>query len=185
MGYSLDRSSVPLCEGVSKEKEQNCFLKQRKKFIWENRDFIVESDAILQYIENFVLFGREKERSCEEMIGQLNERFVLYNIWCTKPPYWYPGLTEHGERSCIHGSNYPLDHTDETKKEIMLFENKEDCCSAFRLECQDSKGTAQPSSSELALFHKYHEVSSAKEAASSNVKRIPNQERKKRTRNKD
>jgi len=36
VGYLLNRSSVPMCEGVNEGAEQQCFMKQRKKFIWEN-----------------------------------------------------------------------------------------------------------------------------------------------------
>ena len=79
VGYSLDRSSVPLCEGVDEEDLQRCFLKKRKNFIWENRDFTVESDVVLRYIEKFVLFGRDRQKTCEELKDQLDQRFVLYN----------------------------------------------------------------------------------------------------------
>eukprot|EP00571_Detonula_confervacea_P004960 CAMPEP_0172322110 /NCGR_PEP_ID=MMETSP1058-20130122/45032_1 /TAXON_ID=83371 /ORGANISM="Detonula confervacea, Strain CCMP 353" /LENGTH=811 /DNA_ID=CAMNT_0013037759 /DNA_START=151 /DNA_END=2583 /DNA_ORIENTATION=+ len=134
LGYSLDRSSVPLCEGVNEEAEQLCFLKQRKKFIWENRDFMVESKAVLQYIEQFVLYGRDIERTCDELKDQLDGRFVMYNIWCAKPKYWYPGFSE-GEKACIYGVGYPIDHIDPIKKDIYLFDSRDDCCAAYQQAC--------------------------------------------------
>ncbi|KAL7542693.1 hypothetical protein ACHAXR_012002 [Thalassiosira sp. AJA248-18] len=160
LGYSLDRSSVPLCEGVSEEELQSCFMRKRKRFIWENRDFVMESQAILQYIEQFVLFGREKERSCEEMAGQLDKRFVMYNIWCSKPKYWFPGYSSDGEKACLYGSDYPVDHTEKFKKDSFLFGSKEDCCTAFSVACQGAppQEEVQPSSG-LSLFHIYHESS--------------------------
>ena len=76
-----------MCEGVPRDEEEGCFLGRRKEFIWDNRDFIVESDIILRYIEKFVLFVRErKERTCDELKYSLDKRFVLYNTWCVKPP---------------------------------------------------------------------------------------------------
>lgn len=163
VGFSLNRTSVPLClDAVGEEDEKNCFLKQRKKFIWENRDFLVDSDAILQYIEKVVVFARDKLRSCEEMVGQLDDRFVMYNIWCSKQKHWFPSLLPGGLKGCIHGSNYPIDPTKEySTASKMLFDNKKECCDEFNLECKDA-GTMvdgeSSSSSELALFHKYHEM---------------------------
>jgi len=86
-GYSLDRSSTDLCVGVGEvgsEEEKDCFLGQRKIFIWDNRDFNVEPEVIIQYIEKLVLFMRDDEmgKLCAEVKDRLDERFVLYNIWC-------------------------------------------------------------------------------------------------------
>ncbi|KAL7541964.1 hypothetical protein ACHAXR_011389 [Thalassiosira sp. AJA248-18] len=158
LGYSLDRSSVPLCEGVSEKELQSCFMSKRKQFVWQNRDFVVESQAILQYIEHFVLFGREKERSCEEMAEQLDMRFVMYNIWCSKPKYWFPGYSG-GEKACLYGSDYHVDHTDKTKKDSFLFGSKEDCCAAFFSACQGAPTEEEVQPSGLSLFHIYHESS--------------------------
>ena len=57
VGYSLDRDSVPLCQGVEGDRLQGCFMKKRKTFIWENRDFVVDSEAVLSYFQSFVMFG--------------------------------------------------------------------------------------------------------------------------------
>eukprot|EP00985_Skeletonema_marinoi_P028682 scaffold25693_cov229-Skeletonema_marinoi.AAC.2 len=86
-GYSLDRSSTDLCVGVGEvgsEEEKDCFLGQRKIFIWDNRDFNVEPEVIIQYIEKLVLFMRDDEmgKLCAEVKDRLDERFVLYNVWC-------------------------------------------------------------------------------------------------------
>ena len=85
VGYSLDRDSVPLCHGVEGDRLQSCFMKKRKTFIWENRDFVVDSEAVLSYIQSFVMFGHERNRTCDEMEASLDKRFVLYNIWCINP----------------------------------------------------------------------------------------------------
>ena len=90
VGLSLTRESVPLCEGVAKEEEEACFLRDRKKFIWDNRDFTVNADAILLYIEKFVLlynYNREtinNSLTCDELQYNLDDRFVMYNVWCTR-----------------------------------------------------------------------------------------------------
>ena len=86
-GFSLNRSSTDLCVGVGdvgSEDEKECFLKQRKIFIWDNRDFSVEPEVVIQYVENLVLFMRDDEmgKLCSEVTDRLDERFVLYNVWC-------------------------------------------------------------------------------------------------------
>ena len=88
-GYSLDRTSTDLCVGVGEvgsEEEKDCFLGQRKIFIWDNRDFNVEPEVIIQYIEKLVLFMRDDEmgKLCSEVKDRLDERFVLYNVWCVE-----------------------------------------------------------------------------------------------------
>mmetsp|Transcript_37262 Transcript_37262/g.78065 ORF Transcript_37262/g.78065 Transcript_37262/m.78065 type:complete len:847 (+) Transcript_37262:261-2801(+) len=164
VGFSLDRDSVPLCEGVPETALQLCFMKKKRNFVWENRDFNVESKAMLQYIKDFVLFGREKERTCEELKGALDDRFVLYNVWCSKPSYWYPTLVE-GERDCVHGTEYPIDHTaDKSLTDKYLFDNKDKCCDAFPGACKnqrESDDTEQKKSAgnAIALFHNYHKLS--------------------------
>ena len=84
LGYSLGRDSVPLCEGVGElgsKDEIECLTNKRNRpqFVWESRNFNVDPEAILQYIEHF-LFPSSKE--CIEMTGALDKRFILYNIWC-------------------------------------------------------------------------------------------------------
>jgi hypothetical protein len=144
---------------VPKDQEESCFLRQRKTFIWENRDFTVESDEILRYIEKFVLFIRERERACYELTDALDERFVMYNIWCVKPNYWFPQFPWGGDKGCIHGSWYPVDHTDSSKKDVFLFDKREDCCAAFPHLCETDSQNIQhlpPEKSTISLWHNYH-----------------------------
>mmetsp|Transcript_28723 Transcript_28723/g.69143 ORF Transcript_28723/g.69143 Transcript_28723/m.69143 type:complete len:244 (+) Transcript_28723:233-964(+) len=157
VGYSLNRSSVPMCEGVNEGAEQQCFMKQRKKFIWENRDFVVGAEPILKYIENFVLFGRKKTRTCTELNERLDDRFVMYNVWCAKPRHWYPGKVE-GEPSCTYGTEYPFDHTVRTD---FLFESRDGCCSAFPIACQSKTNNVERSSrnTTVSLWHNYEKLS--------------------------
>lgn len=85
LGYSLDRDSVPLCKGVEEAELQVCFMKSRKKFLWESRDFNVDPRAVLDYIGKFVLRNtQQKTQPCEEMEVSLGDRFVLYNVHCTR-----------------------------------------------------------------------------------------------------
>lgn len=169
VGYSLDRSSVPLCEDAGDEHaEKMCFMARRKSFLWENRDFNVEARAVLRYVEDFVLFGREEERTCEELKERLDGGlFVLYNIWCSKPVYWFPGFSEEGRKACIRGAGYPFDHTDEFLKGTTLFNRREDCCARYPMACAgETRGDDEkdPESSAgnvtvgnvTVLYHNYH-----------------------------
>jgi hypothetical protein len=86
VGYSLGRDSVPLCEGIGElgsDEEKECLTKgeNRKRFIWESRDFNVNPSVILQYIEQFLLI-KENEKLCSNMVNALDDEFVLYNVWC-------------------------------------------------------------------------------------------------------
>lgn len=126
---------MPQCEGVPTEALQTCFMRNRKRFIWENRDFNVDVDPIMQYIDQFVVFGRDKERTCEEFKGRLDDRFVLYNVWCTKQAKWYPTVA-NGELACEYDSGYPFDHTvNNTTPRPMLFDSREGCCTAWEQAC--------------------------------------------------
>lgn len=118
----------------------------------------MESDAILRYIEKFVLFVRERERTCDELTDALDERFVMYNIWCAKPKYWYPRFPWGRDKGCIHGSWYPVDHTDSSKKDVFLFDTREDCCTAFPHLCETESQNSQhpPENSTISLWHNYH-----------------------------
>lgn len=125
----------------------------------------MDVEPMLQYIENFVLFGREKERTCDELKDRLDERFVMYNIWCTKPSYWYPTVLE-GEKTCNYGADYAMDHTDPMKKDAFFFDSREACCGAFPVACQVEGGKSKkeqkhnnPSIPTLSVFHNYHELS--------------------------
>lgn len=105
-GFSLDRTSTDLCVGVGEvgsEEEKECFLDQRKIFIWDNRDFNVEPEVIIKYIEKLVLFMRDDEmgKLCGEVKDRLDERFVLYNVWCAD---------EGEEESTLSVSHYYTDN---------------------------------------------------------------------------
>ena len=136
-------------------------MRNRKRFIWENRDFNVDVDPIIQYIDQFVVFGRDKERTCEEFKDQLDERFVLYNIWCTKPAKWYPMIVNK-ELACEYDSGYPFDHTvNNTTPRPMLFDSRESCCNTWEQACNNttSQGSIQQvESSRMSnhVWHKYH-----------------------------
>jgi hypothetical protein len=155
VGYSLDRKSVPLCEGVNATAERACLLRHKAQFAWENRDFNVDPAAVLQYVEHVVLAGREREVPCEELQENLSERFVLYNVWCSKPWRWYPGF-ERGEKTCRYGADYPLDHTAVVAR-VILHATRGGCCAAFPVACRaGSEGEREgaPGHS-TALFHAY------------------------------
>ncbi|KAL7471786.1 hypothetical protein ACHAXS_012099 [Conticribra weissflogii] len=83
-GYSLDRDSVPLCQHVSEEQEEECFMssENRDKFVWANRNFNVNPDTVEQFILHLLLLGSEKGRKCERLMDGLNDNYVLYNVWC-------------------------------------------------------------------------------------------------------
>jgi len=89
LGYSLGRDSVPLCEGEEGENLKKCFLRKGKKgnfkkFLWPRRDFNVNPEPVVKYIEKVVIPSEESRNmtSCDEMRGRLDKRFVWYNIWC-------------------------------------------------------------------------------------------------------
>lgn len=155
---------MPQCEGVPAEALQTCFMRNRKRFVWENRDFNVEVNPIMQYIDQFVVFGRYK-RTCEEFKDQLDDGFVLYNIWCTKPAKWYPMIVNNGELACEYDSGYPFDHTiNNTTPRPMLFDSRESCCAAWEQACnttneyQSQGSIRQVESSRMSkhVWHKYH-----------------------------
>ncbi len=83
-GYSLDRDSVPLCQHVSEEQEEECFMssENRDKFVWANRNFNVNPDTVEQFILHLLLLCNEKGRKCERLMDGLNDNYVLYNVWC-------------------------------------------------------------------------------------------------------
>mmetsp|Transcript_18816 Transcript_18816/g.34690 ORF Transcript_18816/g.34690 Transcript_18816/m.34690 type:complete len:169 (+) Transcript_18816:172-678(+) len=161
-------------------------MRQRKKFIWENRDFNVESEAVLHYIEKFVLFGREKERACDELQEEMPNKFVLYNVWCSKPKYWFPGFSD-GEKACVYGTGYPIDHTDELIKGMYLFDSKDACCVAYKAACQaetesDKKEQENSSENGVSLFHSYHTLSSEEETEQKALLRSRNKKKRKKGR---
>lgn len=166
---------MPLCESVNENSEQICFLRHRKKFIWENRDFNVASKAVLDYIKNVVLFGREKKRTCEEVKENLPQNFVLYNVWCSKTNRWHLGWL-NGEEACVHGTGYP------TTKNSSLFDTRDECCATFTGACEtevesnEEDWKSAPLEMALALFHDYHTIS--KERA--DLRKIRHQEKKER-----
>ena len=186
MGYSLDRSSVPLCEGVDESAERTCFMRQRKKFIWENRDFNVPSKAVLDYIRNVVLSGRKKERTCREMQKQLPPKFVLYNVWCSEVNHWHL-RSSNGEKACVYGTGYQ-NRTIEKTEDSRRFNTKGKCCTAFPEACREASESKEEESdsspSKMVLFHDYHKFSSSDEAASqaelAAFLKLKDKERKKR-----
>lgn len=155
-----------MCQGVPEFRLKQCFLSQRKTFIWENRDFNVEPSAILRYVEDFVLFQRERERTCEELRDNtLDDRFVMYNVMCSKPRFWHPAITDGGQKDCVFGPNYPLDHTGARRKDQFLFDTREECCSAYSGVCasenrsaKDEKEVHSSSGNALAVWHNYHKT---------------------------
>jgi len=82
-GYSLNRSSVLLCENVSQEEERDCFMSKKNewKFQWDNRHFFVDVDVVIQFVKDFVLPMR-KPCKCKDLLDRQHDRIVLYNIWC-------------------------------------------------------------------------------------------------------
>lgn len=80
-GYSLNRSSVPLCKNVLPEHEKACFTsdKYKRRFAWSDRDFLVDNDVVINFVNKFVL-ANNFNRSCHDF--QSEEEFVLYNVWC-------------------------------------------------------------------------------------------------------
>lgn len=105
---------------MPEEQEASCFVNQWKKFIWENRDFIVDSEVILKYITKFVLFGHERNRTCVELEGTLEKRFVMYNIWCVKSKHWYPAKS--GERLIVSTDRFTLSMVWTQERSIMTVE---------------------------------------------------------------
>ena len=66
-------------------------MSNRKRFVWENRDFTVDPNAVVNYVEMFVLHYRSGRRTCDDLAGALDdERFVLYNVRCLVPPHGGP-----------------------------------------------------------------------------------------------
>jgi hypothetical protein len=80
-GYSLNRSSVPLCENAKPDDEKDCFtsIQNRQMFAWANRDFIVDFNVVMQFVEKFVLHQNDR---CTDMMAETE--FVLYNVWCNE-----------------------------------------------------------------------------------------------------
>ncbi|KAL3804882.1 hypothetical protein HJC23_006654 [Cyclotella cryptica] len=82
-GYGLDRSSVPLCQGVSSAKhDKECLTSEEnmRKFDWSERDFIVDTRVVIQFVRKFVL--QKKVRICNDLEADAMGEFVLYNVWC-------------------------------------------------------------------------------------------------------
>ena len=158
LGFSLDRNSVPLCVGAEESVLQDCFLSQRKRFIWENRDFNVDIEPMLQYIEQFVLFTRDKERRCDELKDKLDKKFVMYNVWCNKPNKWHPTMLLDGTKVCGYGSDYPVDNTDLVASKMFLFNTKDDCCDMYPGVCEnESKAIEQQQQNATHQKHVWHQ----------------------------
>jgi len=83
-GYSLDRSSVPLCHNSTREDEKYCFTKEKNgwKFQWDNRNFLVDVDVVIRFVNDYVLPMRKSPCKCKELLERQDERMVMYNVWC-------------------------------------------------------------------------------------------------------
>jgi hypothetical protein len=75
----LNRSSVPLCQNERPEQDKECLTsyENKQKFAWGDRDFVVDINVVIQFVEKFVLSSTP---SCLTM--QMEKDFVLYNVWC-------------------------------------------------------------------------------------------------------
>jgi hypothetical protein len=83
-GYSLNRTSLLLCEGVSSspELDKECLTSKENadKFAWDKRDFSVDVSVVMEFVKRFVL---ESEHRCNDLIDELERKFfVMYNVWC-------------------------------------------------------------------------------------------------------
>lgn len=52
------------------------------QFQWDNRNFAVESDVVLHFVERFVLPTKKGAVRCKDLLDAQGERFTLYNVWC-------------------------------------------------------------------------------------------------------
>lgn len=82
-GYSLNRTSLPLCEGVSSspELDKECLTSKDNsdKFFWDKRDFNVNASVVIEFVKRFV---NRREQWCDDLKDESTRDFVLYNVWC-------------------------------------------------------------------------------------------------------
>ena len=163
LGYSLDRDSVSMCKDVPEENLEKCFREKEnwRRFAWAKRDFTVNVDDMLRYIGDFVLYNRDEVRTCDDLTGALNERFVLYNVWCKKRRVWYPTM-RNNKHSCLYGSDYPQFFENSKDPGLFFFDSWKDCCDAHLESCDSQvrvggESTLLPPipSSAVSLFHAY------------------------------
>jgi hypothetical protein len=88
VGHPLGRDSVPLCLHVNSsdvEADRLCLMNRTSgvidRFRWADRDFIVSSKVIEDFISTFLL--NEDDSVCDVMKkGAERTNFVLYNVFC-------------------------------------------------------------------------------------------------------
>lgn len=100
---------MPLCKNSTPEEEEGCFTSEENgwKFQWDNRNFVVDADVVIRFVEDFVLPSnhfwaadqngrrggyrratdrggatREEPCKCEDLLDRSGDRFVPYNVWC-------------------------------------------------------------------------------------------------------
>ena len=79
VGFPLDRSSAPVCEGLSNANETlACFRKSENR--WDNRPFVAEPDIVIKAVRKFVL-PEASQLLCLDLLDSETE-YVLYNIIC-------------------------------------------------------------------------------------------------------
>ena len=166
LGYSLGRDSVPLCEESAEgsAEEQTCLLANKKRFLWENRDFTVDPGAVVNYVERFVMHQRAGRRTCDDLEGAVDEeRFVLYNVHCLRRRRWHsPSRT--GSVGCVFDALYPI----ALEKMGLVFDDRESCCSFHDGACvgDDSGGAVSGADdgsegSDFVVYHGYHNETTA------------------------
>ncbi|EJK62878.1 hypothetical protein THAOC_16495 [Thalassiosira oceanica] len=163
LGYSLGRDSIPLCEkfGEGSAEEEACFLGNRKRFIWENRDFAVDPGAVVYYVERFVLYHRARRRTCDDLeIAIDGGRFVLYNVHCLRRRRWHTHRDpQTGSAGCTFDARYPS----VLERMGLVFDDREACCSFHGAVCEgDGSGGGVISGAEgreFVVYHGYHNKS--------------------------
>ena len=80
-GYSLGRNSTLLCQNYTTEEEKDCFTSKTNewKFKWDNRDFVVDPEVVVQFIRTSVL---PVKRECNNLLKKSPTGFTMYNLWC-------------------------------------------------------------------------------------------------------
>jgi len=77
-----------------------------------------------------------------DLIPPITNHF-LEQCFITRPEgeFWYPKL-EHGSKMCAHDDKFPLDHVKVGPAGLtLLFDNEDECCSAFPDACASMHNT--------------------------------------------
>ena len=87
VGYPLDRSSVLHLEQACQGKlDWKCF-KGRQKHSWDNRDFSVPPQAVIDIIDRLLVKNATNPlESCHEYNRVAGDDYVLYNVNCSNKP---------------------------------------------------------------------------------------------------